>query len=191
LLYGSLASLARCSQRAGGLDILLGHNSYVVSGTARMRRGAAGATHFPALVCVGKGGPLETSGVYAAPLGLEQDPPLALVLCRQPDSDLSVSYAASVYSNRKPRQLHAYVWLEHHPELEAACGVGAERVDVLPRLVSGYSSEAPGDWPCRKPLPGAVLGYAVAFVNFFSGTEQHADIELIPNGYPTSRSTAR
>jgi hypothetical protein len=170
---------------------LLGHNFYVVSGTARMRRAAGAMTRFPALVCVGKGGPLETSGVYAVPLGREQDQPVAHVLCRKPGSDLSVYYTTSVYSSIKPRQLHAYVWLEHHPELEVLCGAQPDRVDVSPNAISGYRAESPTDWPCHKPLRGAVLGYAVAFAHLLSGTEQHADIELVPNGYPASRSDAR
>lgn len=169
---------------------LMGHNFYVVGGTARVRRDAAPAVHFPALICVGTGGPLETSGVYAVPLGVEQDPPLVHVLCRKPASDLAVRYATSVYSSMKPRRMHAYVWLEYHPELDASCG-GAEQMEVSPKVVSGYGPELPLDWPCHKPLPGAVLGYAVAFADLFSGTEQHADIDLIPNGYPASRSVAR
>ncbi|MFZ5893134.1 MAG: hypothetical protein ACOY0T_18895 [Myxococcota bacterium] len=64
-------------------------------------------------------------------------------------------------------------------------------MDVSPKMVSGYGAESRVDWPCHRPLPGAVLGYAVEFTQFFSGTEQHADIELAPNGYPDSRSMAR
>ncbi|SRR5690606_37142329 len=174
-----------------GLKYLLGHKSYTVSGTARLRQTSAKAAQFPALVCVGKGGPLETSGVYAFPLGWEEEEPAVQVLCRLPRTNMSFQYGTSVYSNAKPRHLHAYVWLEHHPELEEACRGAGESVNVPPELVSGYRAQVPGDWPCNEPTPGAVLGYAVAFSDFFSADEQHADIELIPNGYPSSRSIAR
>ncbi len=188
-LVGAPTTLLALSWLAMGF--LLGHNFYVVRGTARLRPDAARAARFPALFCVGKGGPLETSGVSAVPLGFEQDQPHAYVLCKNPASDLSVHYAASVYTNMRPRRMHTYVWLEHHPELEASCSGEAERADVPPTLVAGYGSQDPKDWPCRKPRRDAVLGYAIAFVDLLSGTEQHADIALMPNGYPSSRSTPR
>jgi hypothetical protein len=41
------------------------HHFYVIDGPARITPLAAEQTSLPAIVCVGRGGPLETSGVVA------------------------------------------------------------------------------------------------------------------------------
>ena len=180
-----------------GIGLLLGHRFYFVEGTARIERQSLDGTAFPVIVCAGHGGPLERSGVMAHPLGLEAEEPHVLVLCHSPDHALQFPFRTGVYTNAKPRSMHAYVWLEAHEELAGACSAQSpgtnldEFLKVPPNSLSGYGAELPTLWPCRKPRPGAVLGYAVAFEQWFSSDEQSANVELRPSGYPSSRVVAQ
>lgn len=88
--------------------------------------------------------------------------------------------------------MHAYVWLESHPELRNACsGVSTDLLDVSADSLTGYGDQSPTPRACDKPQPGAVLGYAVAFEDLSSEDKEHADVELLPKGYPSSRVNAR
>jgi len=171
------------------LSLLMGHRLYSVSGTALAKAESLRATALPAIVCVGNGGPLERSAVYALPLGTERDGAEVQTICRQPVTDLRFRFATSVYANWKPRNTHAYVWIEHHGELAEVCSAASSEIlNVAIETLAGYDERAKR--PCRSPKPDSVLGYAIAFHDFWSKNEQHANLELIPRGYPSSRATA-
>jgi hypothetical protein len=84
----------------------------------------------------------------------------------------------------KPRRMHAYVWLEPHPEVASYCiSAGPSAVKVPAQSFTGYRSESPSEWPCFKPAASAALGFAVGFVDWRSGTHQVRSIEVVPDGY--------
>ena len=137
----------------------------------------------PALVCSGHGGPLESSGVYGSPLGssLERPPQ---VLCSGTAGSTALAYEESVYYGKLPRQMHVYVWLEPHPELEKQCRAATSPIiSVAHRDLKGYGSEKPTDWPCFAPDRNGSLGYAVAFQTEVPGDREIRQIAVEPRGY--------
>jgi hypothetical protein len=180
---------------AGGLLVLgvglgvatismLGHRSYVADGTACVPPAVVRHVGTPALVCSGHGGPLETSGVYGAPLGrdLERKP---RVFCAAPAVPTSFEYEESVYSSNLPRRMHVYVWLERHPELENLCAGQVDPVvEVEAHQLKGHGSANPPEWPCFKPDAGGGLGYTIVFAGSVAGDRETRQVELRVHGYP-------
>jgi hypothetical protein len=163
---------------------MLGHRFYVATGTAVVRPAVVRHVGVPALICSGHGGPLETSGVYGAPLGrdLEQKP---RVFCSAPSSSIALEYRESVYTSDFPRRMHVYVWLERHPELESLCAEKVEAVvELEARDLKGYGSPDPPEWPCFKPDARGALGYAIVFENSVPGDHETRQIDLRAAGYP-------
>jgi hypothetical protein len=187
---------------AAGLSVVLaalvilflrvnGHAFYVVDGMARITPSAVEQTSLPAVVCVGRGGPLETSAVVALPQGFENEPQTGYLFCRTPSAPITIDYQISLYTSMKPRRMHAYVWLELHRELASYCSPGGPlAVKVPTQAFAGYRSEAPPDWPCFKPATSAALGYAVAFDDWGSARHEARNIEVVPDGYRVGRAGA-
>jgi len=170
--------------RSCAFSILLGHRFYDVTGHATISVEAVKRMSVPVTVCVGKGGPLERSGVYAHPLGFEEEPATAFTICRIPENDLDVKYDIFEYSSMRPRRMHVYVWLEPHAELVDACKQLGSVAGRLPAeaLINAHE-ESPPDRPCFRPEEGASLGYAIAFRSYFFGEAETHNIRVIPNGY--------
>ena len=168
------------------------HDFYEIDGPARITPQAVEQIALPAIVCVGRGGSLETSGVVALPQGFEDEPQTGYLLCRSPSSPVTIDYRTSLYTSMKPRRMRAYVWLEPHPELASYCtSVSPSAVKVPAPAFAGYRSESPQDWPCFKPAPSAALGFAVAFVDWQSGTHEVRSIEVVSDGYRVQNADAK
>jgi hypothetical protein len=160
-----------------------GHSLYVVSGRATLLPSAVAHAQLPALVCSGRGGPIESSGVYGEFLGrsLERPPQ---VICSTTTTSVDLEYQESVYYNQLPRQMHVYVWLEPHPELEKQCqGAQSSLISVAWGDLRGQGSDNPVERPCFAPDKTGSLGYAVAFRTASGDRESH-DITVKPRGYP-------
>jgi hypothetical protein len=171
---------------------LIADNFYDVRGKAVITSEAARQSGVPSLVCVGKGGPLETSGVYAYPLTTRDESRARYVLCGVPAQDLKVDYQIDEISSMRPWRMHVYVWLERHPELRGACQTLVETseagryfpFDEISDDALGMSS----DDPCQQPKGAAAIGYAVAFKKRYSmNTEETHEIRIAPNGYFSTR----
>jgi len=163
---------------------MLGHRFYVASGTAVVRPADVRRVGTPALICSGHGGPLESSGIYGAPLGrdLEQKP---RVFCNAPSAPMSFEYRESVYTSNFPRRMHVYVWLEKHPELASLCAGKAEPVVELESgNLKGDGNPNPPERPCFKPDARGAVGYAIVFENWGAGDHETRQIELTSRGYP-------
>jgi hypothetical protein len=163
---------------------MLGHRFYVAGGTVVVPPAVVRHVGAPALLCSGHGGPLETSGVYGAPLGrdLERKP---RAFCKVPSTPMSFEYEESVYTSHFPRRMHVYVWLERHPELEGLCANHADPVvELEARYLKGNGSPTPSDWPCFRPNARGGLGYAVVFERSVPGDREARQVELSVAGYP-------
>ena len=158
------------------LVTMLGHKTYVVSGRAHIPADAVSHVPLPALLCSGTGGPLDSSAVFGLPLGFELDRPPA-VFCRRPEQDRIIEYRVSLYYGKKPRRMHAYVWLETHEELASAC----ENASTAMIAVEGRQLKG-NPYPCwSTPDPAGSLGYTVAFSNLEGPDEEEIDIEVKAN----------
>lgn len=93
---------------------------YLVSGQATVSLSALEHVRLPALICSGHGGPLESSGIYGAPLGVSLDRK-PQVFCSTTKEARIFEYRESAFQAKLPREMHVYVWLEPHPELAAVC----------------------------------------------------------------------
>lgn len=189
LLWGTaLGSAILLFLRYGALPLLLGDYSWEINGQATLLVDAVRETGGPALVCVGSGGPLKESGVYAYPLESFKGQREFYVICRVPQRDIVVPYTVEVLGTVMPRNMHAYVWLETHSELASVCqDMKGDAAFVLASKVSD-ELQLVNRTPCEPPEPGASLGFAIAFSGsrrYFGSLPETRNIRVIPNGYQT------
>jgi hypothetical protein len=171
-----------------------GPRFYVADGTAVVPAAVVRHVGTPAVLCSGRGGPLETSAVYGFPLGrdLDQKP---RVFCGAPTGPMSFEYRESVYSSKLPRRMHVYVWLERHPELGSLCAGQTEPVvEVEIHNLKGYANEihnlkgdastGPPERPCLRPDTRGGLGYTIVFDGSVPGDRETRQVQLRVAGYP-------
>jgi hypothetical protein len=185
IVLGVAGALLVLAVGLGVATVTMGGNRfYVADGTAVVPTAVVRHVGTPALLCSGRGGPLETSAVYGAHLGrdLDQKP---RVFCGAPHGSMSFEYRESVYSSNLPRRMHVYVWLERHAELGSLCAGQAEPVvEVEVHNLKGYASAGPPDRPCLRPDTRGGLGYTIVFDGSVPGDRETRQVELRVAGYP-------
>lgn len=161
-----------------------------MKGFARIEPAAFAYVRAPVLICSGHGGPADESDarrriyVYGQILGRTRDGQAELY-CRPPSFASTLFYEEHTLGGAVPRALHAYVWLEPHPELAARCASeGKPVLHVDPHSMLGAHSDLPIEWPCGRPIdPEGSVGFAVGFDRGSPDTDDDGDIEVLPDGY--------
>lgn len=149
---------------------------YTIQGTAVVPRGISG-NGVPALVCVGRGGPLESSAIYGHPANHASATSQmeGTLFCRPAADDIEFPFRETIIAGHLPREARVYAWLEPVPLAAKLCdGAASTTLDIdartLDHLVSPRDADkppgerAPVTWPCgRNPMPGTHLASAVTF----------------------------
>lgn len=156
---------------------------YTMSGLARIEPAAFHYVGGAAIVCLGRGGPLETSGVYGSVLGAQDGK--VEVYCSPPAARRTYVYEEFVIWGGVPRNLHVYAWLERHEEIAERCAHAEENVIFVDySALAGADSRIPVDRPCNRPIdPTGAVGAAVGFDHPAASTHDYGDIVVRPNGY--------
>jgi hypothetical protein len=94
---------------------------YDVRGQLVIGPSARAAVVTPAVLCTGRGGPPDTSGMYAHPVADERAGVRGYLLCRRPAEPERVPYKDGVLYGSIPRRMHIYAFAEPDPDSQALC----------------------------------------------------------------------
>jgi hypothetical protein len=152
-----------------------GDRIYRIRGKVVVARRAPDGAAVPTVLCVGKGGPLESSGLYGHPANRTEYGSVGTIFCGHAPQDIDFPLDEIIIGTSMPRRAHVYAWLEPVPAAEKLCagrGTAMLQVDrqTLDRLMSPEHADNPRDqrapvtWPCgRNPTPGMPMAYSVTF----------------------------
>jgi hypothetical protein len=111
---------------------------YHVNGELVLNPTAAATSTTPAVLCTGRGGPPESSGMYAHPVANEQSGIRGYVLCRRPSEVTKVPYKEGVLYGSIPRQMHIYAFVEPAPDAQELCD-RQPNVAIIPVREQGWT----------------------------------------------------
>jgi hypothetical protein len=149
------------------------HRMYEIRGDIVVAGSGLQKSHLPSVLCQGRGGPLESSGIYGRPVSRNERN--ATIFCVAQSADYVFPLRESIYYGSIPRRPHVYAWLAPVPAAVDVCkGAAGPSVEVdikeLDRLMSPddaakpFHERAPVTWPCgEKPAREMPMDFAVTF----------------------------
>lgn len=147
---------------------------YVIEGHVVVARGAGGDVA-PSVLCVGKGGPLDSSAVWGHPAARSDTSSAATIFCGPAPRDMAFPLREEITMGHLPRLARVYAWLEPVGAAKKLCADAAKATididtDRLDQLMEPDDARrppgerAPVSYPCgRNPRPGMHMTYAVTF----------------------------
>jgi hypothetical protein len=167
-------------------------SSYEIDGEIQVAPSALGKVTLPAVLCAGKGGPLETSGVYGHPAsdGASKN---ATLFCSIPKDEEIFRLHEMITQSSLPKRAYVYAWLQPVPAAAPLCaaqGTATAKVTwkdldplMSPTARLPPEQRAPIDWPCgADPQKGMPLASAITF------DPEHKTWERVAGGYTEHRT---